>query len=85
MGREAESARNIYCEPLPEVRNKLNFSDALLLKVEGRVYGLRTAPRNWWKCSTSTLQKLGWGGHQLGLCVHMLYDTDLLLELLACV
>ena len=43
-GKELESSRNISCDPLPEVRKKLNISDAQILKVEGGCYGLRTAP-----------------------------------------
>ena len=53
-GKELES-RNISCDSLLEVRKKLNISDAQILKVEGGCYGLRTAPRNSWKCLTSTL------------------------------
>ena len=35
-----------------------------ILKVKGNVYGLRTAPGNWWRCLTSKLHKLA------GQCLH---------------
>ena len=60
--KEAETARNIYGEPHPEVRNKVNLTNA---QVEGSVCGLRTAARNRWKYLTSTLPELFWRGQQL--------------------
>ena len=41
--KEAESARNIQCEPVPETRRKWRINDSHILKVEGSVYGLRSA------------------------------------------
>ena len=45
-----------------------------ILKLTGSVYGLRNAPRAWYKRVRADLESLGWRVHQLDQCVFMLYD-----------
>ena len=78
-GKEAESTRNIHCEPSSENRTKLGLVDSQILKVEGSVYALRTAPRNGWKGLKSSILSHCWRGHQLDQCLYLLCDGQELL------
>ena len=42
-----------------------------MLKVESAVYGLRNAPRAWWKRVVRELTETGWVQHQLDQCIFM--------------
>ena len=74
--REAETKRDVYLEPLQELRTKLKLNREQILKLTGSVYGLRTAPRRWYTRVRRDLINLGWCVHQLDQCLFLLYDGD---------
>ena len=47
-----------------------------LLKLTGSVYGLRNAPRAWYRRVKKDLEALGWRCHQLDQCVFLKYDGE---------
>ena len=48
-GDREEARRDVCAEPPPEMRDKLQITREQKLKLETAVYGLRNAPRAWWK------------------------------------
>ena len=44
-GDREEARRNVYAEPPPELREKLQITREQALTLETAVYGLRNAPR----------------------------------------
>ena len=69
--KDADSVRNMCCEPLPVIRMKLRLVDSQILKIEGSVCSLRAAPRNWWKFLTFSIVSQGWREHQLDQCFYL--------------
>ena len=61
--------------PPAELRKKLGLAQEQILKFEGSVYGLRTAPRSWYKRVRADLESLGWRVHQLDQCIFCLCDN----------
>ena len=76
QGNKEEASRDIYVEPTAEVRQKLDIGKEHILKLLNSVYGLRTAPRSWWKRVKHDLESLGWRCHQLDQCLFMLYNEQ---------
>ena len=66
-----EARRDVYAEPPQEMRDKLQITREQVLKLETAVYGLRTAPRAWWKRVVRDLTETGWVQHQLDQCTFM--------------
>ena len=79
--REAEAERDLYLEPVEDLRRKLGLTPCQILKLTGSVYGLRTAPRRWYTGVKKDLLQLGWRIHQLDQCIFMYYDGDQLVGL----
>ena len=48
-GDREETRRDVYAEPPQEMRDKVQITREQVLKLETAVYGLRNAPRAWWK------------------------------------
>ena len=65
-----------YLEPTADLRQRLNIGKHFVLKPTGSVYGLRHAPRVWYKRVRKDLAALGWQCHQLDQCVFLKYDGD---------
>ena len=76
QGDKAEATRDVYVDPTAEVRALLGISKEELLRLEGSVYGLRTAPRRWWQRVKNDLTGLGFRTHQLDQCVFMYYGKS---------
>ena len=49
QGEKTEEARQIFVEPTKELRDRLGIGEDMLLQLLGAVYGLRTAPKAWYK------------------------------------
>ena len=45
QGDKSEKDRNVYLEPISEIRQRFRMTDQQVLKLMGSAYGLRTAPR----------------------------------------
>ena len=76
QGDKEEQNRDVYLEPTADLRERLNITKEFLLKLTGSVYGLRNAPRAWYKRVRKDLEALGWRCHQLDQCVFLKYDGD---------
>ena len=74
QGDKTETQRDVYLEPVPEIRQKLRMKPEQLLKLEGSAYGLRTAPRTWYQRVKKDLVALGWRMHQLDQYTFMYYN-----------
>ena len=72
QGDKSEKDRNVYLEPIAEIRQRFNMTDQHVLRLMGSVYGIRTAPRNWCQPVHRDLQGLGWKVHSLDNCVFLL-------------
>ena len=60
QGDKEEQNRDVYLEPTVDLRERLNITKDFLLKLTGSVYGLRNAPRAWYKIVRKDLEALGW-------------------------
>ena len=49
QGEKTEKDRDIFLEPVPEIGKRLRLTEKQLLRLMGAAYGLRTAPRNWFR------------------------------------
>ena len=58
-GDREEARRDVYAEPPQEMRVKLQITREEVLKFETAVYGLRNAPRAWWKRVVRDLTETG--------------------------
>ena len=58
-GDREEARLDVYAEPLQEMRHKLQITREQMLKLETPVYGLRNAPRAWWKRVVRDLTETG--------------------------
>ena len=65
QGGKAEQNRDVYLEPTADLRQRLNIGKDFVLKLTGSFYGLRNAPRAWYKRVKKDLEALGWRCHQL--------------------
>ena len=63
--------RDVYAEPPQEMRDKLQITREPVLKLETAVYGLRNAPRAWWKRVVRDLTATGCFQHQWDQCTFM--------------
>ena len=81
QGDESEKDRNVYLEPIAEIRQRFKMTEQQVLKLMGSAYGLRTAPRNWYQRVKRDLQGLGWKVHSLDNCVFLLYHKEELIGL----
>ena len=66
-----EARRDVYAEPPQEMRDKLQIRRERVLKLKTAGYGLRNAPRTWWKRIVRDLTETGWVQHQLDQCTFM--------------
>ena len=64
-GDREEAKRDVYAEPPQELRDKLQITREQVLRLETAVYGLRNAPRAWWKRVVRDSMDTGWIQHQL--------------------
>ena len=76
QGDKSEKDRDVYLEPIAEIKQRFKMTDQHILKLMGSAYGLRTAPRNWYQRVKRDLQNLGWKVHSLDNCVFLLYQKD---------
>ena len=76
QGDKEEQNRDVYLEPTADLRQRLKIGKESILKLTGSVYGLRNAPRAWYKRVKKDLEALGWRCHQLDQCVFLKYDGD---------
>ena len=77
QGERTETAeRDVYAEPTAEVRKLLGLTDQQILKLIGSVYGLRSAPRDWFKRVRKDLETLGFRCHTLDNCIFLVFDGD---------
>ena len=65
QGDKEEQNRDVYLEPTADLRQRLNIGKESVLKLTGSVYGLRNAPRSWFKRVKKDLEALGWRCHQV--------------------
>eukprot|EP00974_Lingulodinium_polyedra_P010297 989051-Lingulodinium_polyedra.AAC.1 len=75
-GDMGESEGQIYGDPPPDARRLLGLSRDDLLKLEGSVYGFRTAPKVWGAMVAKDMQELGFVRHPLDQTVFVLYALD---------
>ena len=76
QGDKKEQDRDVYLEPTADLRTRLGIDKDFILKLTGSVYGLRNAPRAWYKRVRTDLESLGWRVHQLDQCISLLYDNE---------
>ena len=69
QGDSGESERNVYGDLPPDARELFGVSPDEIIKLEGSVYGLRTAPKAWFARVVADLTKLGAKQHPLDHCV----------------
>ena len=81
-GDREEAKRDVYAEPPQELRDKLQVTREQVLKLETAVYGLRNAPRAWWKRVVRVLTDIGWIQHQLDQCTFMFMNGPELVGLI---
>ena len=81
-GDREEARRDVYAEPPREVRDKVQITREQVLKLETAVYGLRNAPRAWWKRVVRDLTETGWVQHQLDQCTFMFMNGTELVGLI---
>ncbi len=74
QGDKKEQDRYVYLEPTADLRQRLNITKDHILKLTGSVYGLRNAPRAWYRRVRNDLEALGWRCHQLDQCVFLKYE-----------
>ena len=74
QGDKKEQDRDVYLEPTADLRTRLGIDQSSILKLTGSVYGLRNAPRAWYKRVRADLESQGWRVHQLDQCIFMLYE-----------
>ena len=74
QGDKGEQDRDVYLEPTADLRTRLGIDRNSILKLTGSVYGLRNAPRAWYKRVRKDLESLGWRIHQLDQCVFLLFE-----------
>ena len=74
QGDQEEAERDVYADPPADVKDMLGMGRDEVLKLLGAVYGLRIAPRRWYKRVERDLQAAGWRQHQLDPCLFMLFD-----------
>ena len=73
QGDSGESERNVYGDLPPDAKESFGVSPDEILKLEGSVYGLRTAPKAWFARVVADLTKLGARQHPFDQCVFMFY------------
>ena len=76
QGEKTEKDRDIFLELVPEIRKRLRLTERQLLRLMGSAYGLRTAPRSWFRRVQKDLISIGWRQSQLDQCVFVLYDEN---------
>ena len=76
QGDKEEQNRDVYLEPTADLRQRLKIGKESILKLTGSVYGLRNAPRAWYRRVKKDLEALGWRCHQLDQCVFLKYDGN---------
>ena len=81
-GDREEARRDVYAEPPQEMRDKLQVAQEQVLKLETTAYGLRNAPRAWWKRVVRDLTETGWVQHQLDQCTFMFMNGTELVGLI---
>ena len=74
--RTAESARDVYGDIPAADRGLFGLTHDDVIKLEGSVYGLRTAPKAWFTRVATDLKALGAKQHPLDQCVFMFYSPD---------
>ena len=79
QGDKKEQYRDVYLEPTADLRSRLGIDQQSILKLTGSVYGLRNAPRAWYKRVRTDLESLGWRAHQLDQCVFLKYEGEQLI------
>ena len=78
QGDKKEQSRDVYLEPTADLRTRLGIDTDFMLKWTVSVYGLRNAPRAWYRRVRTDLEALGWRVHQLDQCVFLSYEGDTL-------
>ena len=73
-----KQSRDVYLKPTADLRTRLGIDKDFILKLTGSVYGLRNAPRAWYRRVRTDLEALGWSVRQLDQCVFRNYDGDAL-------
>eukprot|EP00969_Alexandrium_andersonii_P058045 2557532-Alexandrium_andersonii.AAC.1 len=63
-----DGSRDVHAEPPADLARFLGISKDQLLKLEGAVYGLRRAPRAWWRRVHKDLLQMGLSVHPLDQC-----------------
>ena len=81
-GDREDARRDVYAEPPQEMRDKLHITREQVLKLETAEYGLRNAPRAWWKRVVRDLTGTGWVQHQLDQCTFMFMNGTELVGLI---
>ena len=81
-GDREEARRDVCAEPPQEMRDKLQITREQVLKLETAVYGLRNAPRAWWKRVVRDLTETGCVQHQLDQCTFMFMNGTELVGLI---
>ena len=73
--KKSKTETSIF-KPTADLRQRLRIGKESILKLTGSVYGLRNAPRAWYKRVRKDLEALGWRCHQLDQCVFLKYDGE---------
>jgi hypothetical protein len=76
QGNQGESERDIYGDIPADSRDLFNLAPDEVIKLEGSVYGLRTAPKAWFAKVTTDLLSLGAVQHPLDQCVFIFFDKQ---------
>ena len=71
QGDSGESERNVYGDLPSDAKQLFGLSEDEIIKLEGSVDGLRTAPKAWLAKVVADLTRLGATQHPLDQCVFM--------------
>ena len=76
QGNLGESERGAHGDLPPDAKSLFGVSEDEVIKLEGSVYGLITAPHAWFQKIAADLKGLGARQHPLDQCVFMLCTSD---------
>ena len=76
QGDKTETNREVFLEPVKELRDRYKMTQEHIFRLMGSAYGLRTAPRNWYQRVKKDLLGIDWKMHSLDGCVFLKYNKE---------
>ena len=76
QGDATELERELFAEPVPELRRAMQLDEGWVVQICKACYGLTNAPRKWYKKVVKDLTALGWTASKLEPCLFTRYDEN---------